>query len=222
VPQPSRVVGAVSASSPASRAGVQERDKVIAVAGHRVTPDTLATHIRATKGRPFTLVVLRDGRRVTIGPLRAEKRDGAYRIGIGIASHLGPGQTPPHAVVSALRVTWDVTSQTVSGIGGLIVGRGTDQVSSSVGIVNASSDAFKASFRDFLGVMGLISLALALLNLLPVLPLDGGHIVMALIEKVRGRTFRQAVYVRYSVVGLSIFAVLMYLGLRNDLFGGGG
>ena len=44
---------------------------------------------------------------------------------------------------------------------------------------------------------------------------------MALVEKVRGRTFRQAVYVRYSVFGLMLFAVLMYFGLRNDLFGGG-
>jgi regulator of sigma E protease len=69
-------------------------------------------------------------------------------------------------------------------------------------------------------VLGLISLALGLFNLLPMLPLDGGHIVLALIEKLRGRTFAQAVYIRYSVVGLTIFAVLMYLGLRNDLFGG--
>ena len=74
----------------------------------------------------------------------------------------------------------------------------------------------------FLFVLGLISLALGLLNLVPVLPLDGGHIVMALVEKVRGRTFAQAVYIRYSVVGLALFAVLMYFGLRNDIFGPGG
>jgi regulator of sigma E protease len=222
VPQPSRVVGAVSASTPAARAGVHEGDKVIAVAGRRVTPDTLAKRIRATEGRPFTMVVLRHGRRVTIGPLRAEWRDGAYRIGIGIAQPLGPGQSPPHAFVSALRVTWDVTSQTVSGIGGLIVGRGTDQVSSSVGIVNASSDAFKASFRDFLGVMGLISLALALLNLLPVLPLDGGHIVMSIAERIRGRAFSQSVYMRYSAIGFALFALLLYIGLRNDITNLGG
>jgi regulator of sigma E protease len=222
VPQPSRIVGAVSASSPAARAGVHEDDKVVAVAGHRVTPDTLAKRIRATEGRPFTMIVLRDGRRVTIGPLRAERRDGAYRIGIGIAQPLGPGQTPPHAFVSALRVTWDVTSQTISGIGGLIVGRGTDQVSSSVGIVNASSDAFKASFRDFLGVMGLISLALALLNLLPVLPLDGGHIVMSIAERLRGRAFSQSVYMRYAAIGFALFALLLYIGLRNDITNLGG
>ena len=45
---------------------------------------------------------------------------------------------------------------------------------------------------------------------------------MALVEKIRGRTFRQAVYVRYSVFGLMFFAAVMYFGLRNDLFGGGG
>ena len=127
-----------------------------------------------------------------------------------------------HAFVSALRVTWDVTSQTISGIGGLIVGRGTDQVSSSVGIVNASSDAFKASFRDFLGVMGLISLALALLNLLPVLPLDGGHIVMSIAERVRGRAFSQTVYMRYAAIGFALFALLLYIGLRNDITNLGG
>ena len=108
------------------------------------------------------------------------------------------------------------------GIGHLATGRDTNQVSSSVGIVRVSAQAWRQGARDFLFVLGLVSLALGLLNLLPVLPLDGGHIVMALVEKVRGRTFRQAVYVRYSVFGLTLFAVLMYFGLRNDLFGGGG
>jgi regulator of sigma E protease len=88
--------------------------------------------------------------------------------------------------------------------------------------VQASSNAFKESFHDFLGVMGLISLALALLNLLPVLPLDGGHIVMAIAEKVRGRSFSQAVYMRYAAIGFAIFALLLYFGLRNDIANLGG
>ena len=71
-------------------------------------------------------------------------------------------------------------------------------------------------------IMGISSLALGLLNLLPVLPLDGGHIVMSLLEKVRGRGFSQLAYMRFSAVGLSLFVFLMYLGLRNDLFNAGG
>ena len=81
--------------------------------------------------------------------------------------------------------------------------------------MKAQQQAWRAGLRDFLSVLGLISLALALMNLIPVLPLDGGHIVLALLEKVRGRTFAQSVYIRYSVVGLTLFAVLMYFGLAE-------
>ena len=156
-----------------------------------------------------------------VGPLRAKQDSGAYRIGIAIEARTGPGESLPAATRDALELTWEVTADTVRGIGHLAAGRDTNQVSSSVGIVRVSAQAWRQGLRDFLFVLGLVSLALGLLNLLPVLPLDGGHIVMALVEKVRGRTFRQAVYIRYSVVGLTLFAVLMYFGLRNDLFGGG-
>jgi regulator of sigma E protease len=165
--------------------------------------------------------VLRDGRRVPIGPLRAEQLDGAYRIGIAINEATGPGESLPAAIKDSASLTWQVTASTFGGLGHLVRGQDTNQVSSSVGLVRTSAQAWRAGVRDFLFVLGLISLALGLLNLIPVLPLDGGHIVMALVEKVRGRTFPQAVYVRYSVVGLSLFAVLMYFGLPNDLFGSG-
>jgi regulator of sigma E protease len=83
-----------------------------------------------------------------------------------------------------------------------------------------TSQAFRQSLQDFLAIIAEINLALALLNLLPVLPLDGGHIVMSIIERVRGRAFSQLAYMRYSAVGLSLFIFLLYLGLRND-FGPG-
>jgi len=75
-------------------------------------------------------------------------------------------------------LTWRITADTARGIAHLATGRDTNQVSSSVGIVKASAAAWRAGLRTFLFVLGLISLALGLLNLLPVLPLDGGHIVM--------------------------------------------
>jgi len=215
-------VAAVESGSPAAAAHVRPGDRVVAVAGVPVKPDDVATHIRATAGRPFSFVVVRHGRRVTIGPLRARVQDGAYRIGIAIEARTGPGESVPAAVGDALGLTWGVTRDTVTGIAHVFAGRDTGQVSSSVGIVRTSAAAWRQGLRDYLFVLGLISLALAVLNLIPVLPLDGGHIVMALVEKVRGRTFAQSVYMRYSVVGLSLFAILMYLGLRNDLFGGGG
>lgn len=220
--QTTNVVGHVQAGSPAALAHVRVGDRILRVQGREITPKDVPAHIRATEGAPFRLLVLRHGRQVTVGPLRAREDSGAYRIGIAIEATTGPGESIAAAGGDATRLTWSITSQTVRGIGHLATGRDTNQVSSSVGIVRVSAAAWRQGARDFLFVLGLVSLALGLLNLLPVLPLDGGHIVMALAERVRGRAFRQAVYVRYSVFGLSLFALLMYFGLRNDLFGGGG
>jgi regulator of sigma E protease len=216
------VIGRVLPGSPAAAAHVRVGDHVLAVAGLRGKPKDIPAHIRATGGKPFSLLVERNGRQEVIGPLQARLDQGAYRIGIAIESRAGPGESPSAAFVDAGKLTWQITSENARGLAHLATGRGTNQVSSSVGIVRVSAAAWRQGLRDFLFVLGLISLALALLNLVPVLPLDGGHIVMALLEGIRGRTFRQAVYVRYSVFGLSLFALLMYFGLRNDLFGGGG
>ncbi|HET8584675.1 MAG TPA: M50 family metallopeptidase [Casimicrobiaceae bacterium] len=216
------VIGAVQTGSPAAAAHIQKGDRILTVSGEALKPKDIPAHIRATNGKPFALVVDRKGHRVTIGPLRARITDGAYRIGVAIEQRTGAGESLPAAVRDSFKLTWGVTSDTVRGLGHLAAGRDTNQVSSTVGIVKVSSAAWRQGARDFLFVLGLISLALGLLNLIPVLPLDGGHILIALVEKLRGRTFAQAVYIRYSLVGLSLFAILMYFGLRNDLFGGGG
>jgi regulator of sigma E protease len=216
------VIGQVVKGSPAAAAGLHAGDKVLSIAGHAVQPKDIPAAIRATGGRPFRLVIDRGGRRTAVGPARAKLTDGAYRIGIAIESRTGPGESLPAAARDSLSLSWTVTAGTVTGLGRLATGRDTNQVSSSVGIVRAQQQAWRQGARDFLSVLGLISLALGLMNLIPVLPLDGGHIVLALVEKLRGRTFAQSVYMRYSVVGLTLFALLMYFGLRNDLFGPGG
>lgn len=221
VTRETNVIGQVLNGSPAAAAHLRAGDRVLAVAGRRVAPKDIPAYIRATGGRPFKLLIARKGRQIVV-PVRAQLKDGSYRIGIAIESRAGPGESLPAAFVDANKLTWQVTSDTARGISHLVVGKGTNQVSSSVGIVRVSAAAWRQGLRTFLFVLGLISLALGLLNLVPVLPLDGGHIVMALVEKVRGRTFTQAVYIRYSVVGLTLFAILMYFGLRNDLFGSGG
>ncbi|HXK13620.1 MAG TPA: M50 family metallopeptidase [Gaiellaceae bacterium] len=221
VTRQTNIIGKVEPGTPAAAAHIRNGDRVVAVAGQKVAPKDIPAHIRATQGQPFKLTIDRHGKRVVV-PLQAKEVQGAYRIGIAIEARDGPGESLPAAARDALHLTWQVTAGTVTGLGHVATGRDTSQVSSSYGIVKASAAAWRAGLRTFLFVLGLISLALGLLNLLPVLPLDGGHIVMALVEKIRGRTFAQSVYIRYSVVGLTLFAVLMYFGLRNDIFGPGG
>ena len=70
---------------------------------------------------------------------------------------------------------------------------------------------------SYLWVLALISLSIALLNLLPLLPLDGGHILFALIEGARGRFVKREIYERVSVVGLAVVLLLFFIGLSNDI-----
>jgi regulator of sigma E protease len=219
--KPTRTVEQVLPGRPAAAAGLKAGDQILRVNGTAVKPTEISRQINASHGRPFTIVVERGGNRVVVGPLKAKLDQGAYRVGFQIRAIPGPGQSLPTAVGSSLRIVGSVTSETVKAIGGLVLGRGTDNISSAVGIVRVTSQAFKQSLQDFLGIVGFISLALALLNLLPVLPLDGGHIVMSVLERLRGRAFSQQTYLRYSAVGLSLFMLLLYLGLRNDLFSNG-
>ena len=217
-----RNVDSVLSGHPAAKAGLRAGDTVVRVDGHVVTPETIAPTINATGGRLFTIVVKRNGHRVTLGPLAAIRTEGVYRVGFQIAGAPGPGDSLATSVRESFHVVAAVTTGTVSALGGIATGKDTENVSSVVGMTRVASSAYQRSTADFLFILGLISLALGLLNLLPVLPLDGGHIVMSLLEKVRGRGFSQLAYMRYSAVGLALFAFLMYLGLRNDLFTQGG
>ena len=72
-------------------------------------------------------------------------------------------------------------------------------------------------------MLALISLSLALMNMLPFLPLDGGHIAFSLIEGIRGRAVAREVYERVSVVGIALFLFLFVVGISNDVgrLGGG-
>ena len=73
--------------------------------------------------------------------------------------------------------------------------------------------------QNYLWLLAFISLSLALLNLLPLLPLDGGHILFTLIEGARGRFVRREIYERVSVVGLALVLLLFFIGLTNDISG---
>jgi len=216
----SRTVDRVLSGHPAAAAGLHAGDRILGIAGHPVKPDDISRTINSTHGRPFTIVVARKGHRVTIGPLRARLDQGNYRVGFEIRGVLGPGESFPAATKDAFKLTWLVTSGTVGAIAHLFVGSGTHNISSAVGIVRVTSQAARQSVQDYLWVIGLVSLSLALLNLLPVLPLDGGHILMSILERLRGRAFSQVAYMRYSAVGLTFFLFLLYLGLRNDFSSG--
>src|SRR4029079_360236 len=127
------------------------------------------------------------------------------------------------AVKLAVERTWEATSAIGASLGRIVTGEGRKDVASPVGIVQASSETLEAGFREYLGILALISLSLALLNLLPLLPLDGGHIAFSIAEGIRGRAVKREVYERVSAVGIFLVVLLFFVGLSNDIgrLGGG-
>ena len=145
---------------------------------------------------------------------RRRRTAGTYRLGFILR---GTGLSAPAAARESARVTGRVSQDIVTSLGNLVTGKGRKDISSPVGIVQGSSDAAKQGTDSFLWVLGLISLSIALLNLLPFLPLDGGHIVFAIVEGIRGRTVPRAVYERVSIVGIGLVLLLFVIGLTNDI-----
>jgi regulator of sigma E protease len=135
-----------------------------------------------------------------------------------------PGTTTEHISYSvpesargAVHLCWLTVTGTGKAIAGLFHKEERKQLSGTIGIVRASEQALREGFSYYLQVLGFVSMSLALLNLLPFLPLDGGHILFSLIERIRGRAVAREVYERVSVVGFSLILFLTFIALSNDL-----
>jgi regulator of sigma E protease len=212
-----RTVEEVSADSPAAAMGLQPGDQVVAVNGSGGESADLAEAIRSSGGEPVTLMVERDGSRLELeGTPRLDPVDDVYRLGFafGLAYE---SYGPLEALGRAFDATWEVTKAIGSSLGRLVTGEGRDEVASVVGITQVSSESLDVGFRYYLEVLAFISLSLALLNLLPLLPLDGGHIAFSIAERIRGRAIPREAYERFSMIGIALVLVLFVIGLSNDI-----
>ncbi len=209
-----RTVDSVAPDTPAAAAGLQAGDKIVAIGGQTVDADEVSKAISTSGGHPLTLLVERDGTAMALGPVQAEKMDGVYRLGFVLR---GRGLGPAESVWESVRYTGIVTREIGGSLGRLVTGDGRDEISSPIGIVQVSSQQADRGTSNYLWVLGLISLSLALLNLLPLLPLDGGHIMFSLIEGIRGKAVTREVYERVSALGLAVVLLLFFIGLSNDV-----
>ena len=207
-------VSKVDAGTPA--AGIlQPGDRIVAVNGKRVAASQIALRIRASGGNTMTLTIIRGSQHLTVQG-RPVLRNGAYRLGF-VLSLQYKKYGPLAAVSLAGGRTWEVTKAIGASLGRIVTGSGRKDVASPVGIVQASSETLQVGFREYLGVLALISLSLALLNLLPFLPLDGGHVAFSLAEGIRGRAISREAYERASAVGIVLVLFLFFIGLSNDV-----
>jgi regulator of sigma E protease len=198
------IVHDVRSDHPAAKIGLLPGDRILRINGQQVqdvskVPDL----IQQSHGGPITLVVRHkgDAQAVRLRPVRPRSE---------------PKLSVPQATWQSVKLTGVITKEIGASLSRLVRGN-RKEVSSPVGIVEGSSEALSQGLQTYLWVLGLLSLSLALLNLLPFLPLDGGHIVFSLIEGIRGRAVGREVYERASAIGIALVLLLFFIGLSNDI-----
>jgi regulator of sigma E protease len=223
------IVDAVNTGSPA--AGVlRDGDRIVAVDGERGDAERLRAQIGTHKcagsqtdgcsaATPATLTVVRAGREQTARV--TPKYDSELKRAI-IGFSFTPVYEPQgllEASGSSVDGMWRVTTLTVDRVTALFYdAEARKQVSGIVGTYETSRQVIKtSSFETVMSIFALISLSLAIINLFPFLPLDGGHIFWAVAEKLRGRAIPFRVMERASVVGFLLVLALFAIGLSNDI-----
>jgi regulator of sigma E protease len=178
---------------------------------------------------PAVFVVKRDGKPVTVNltpfydanapALKDGDPNGRYRVGFGFGEggFVPENLSVPAAAGRATSFMWDVTTKTVSTFARIFEPEQRKQLSGVVGVSDVAHQTIQFGAREALTLLAVISLSLAIINLFPFLPLDGGHIFWSLVEKVRGKRVPFSVIERASAVGFLLILMLFVIGLTNDI-----
>ena len=234
LPKSDQSVGLVKADSPASKV-LEEGDKIVAVDGKRFAGasvkerlDGFGATVKAHKcagkqvencraATPVRLTIERHGQIKTLSVYpRYDKEAKRALIGFSYGGHFVPISLG-HAFDKSLDSIWLVTSGTATVFGRIFESEHRKEISGIVGTSDVGHAAVEQGWREAFLLLALVSLSLGLINLLPILPLDGGHIFWAVIEKLRGRPVSLRVIERATVVGFALVLILMFIGLSNDI-----
>ena len=228
---PTTIVGAIAKGSGAH--GVLKLgDRIVAVDGRTVSPrsvDAAIQHDTCAGGAkrngcaaavPVSVTVLRRGyeRTVAITP-HYDSQLKRMVLGVGldaraVANHFGVLA----ALGTSVGTMWDLGTSTITHyFDALVSSKARGQLQSAVGIAQDTQQAVAAGAGLALVLLALVSLVLAVVNLFPFLPLDGGHVVWSIAEKIRGKRISLSAMWRYSTPGVILLAFLVLSGITNDI-----
>jgi regulator of sigma E protease len=205
-------------------------DKLVAVDGHRGQPVQLskrvAGHTCAQKppvkgcraATPAQITVVRNGRERTFS-VTPVYDPAAKRTRLGFAYAAGPREDL--SLNEAFTLTtdrfWFITKSTLELPARLINPEQRKEISGVVGSYEVTRQTILTDIENVVGILAIISLSLAIVNLFPFLPLDGGHIFWAIVEKVRGKPVSLAVMERAGALGFMLVILIFLIGLSNDI-----
>lgn len=221
------VVGRVTPGAPAAEAGLLAGDLIVAADGESVKDwRHWVEYVRARPERMITLEVERRGRNLLLSltPVAKPGDDGATIGFVGVAARpitenlARDAYAPAPAFFKSIEKTWDTSWFTLNMLGKLIFGQASiKNLSGPVGIAQFAGVSAQSGFTTFMWFLGVLSVSLGVLNLLPIPLLDGGHLLYYLFEFVRGREVPESAQIIMQRLGLTLLLCLTVIVLYNDL-----
>ncbi|WP_104204779.1 sigma E protease regulator RseP [Billgrantia saliphila] len=224
------VLGQVVDGEAAAEAGLQSGDEILAVNGNPVDEwMDFVSVVRASPGETLTLDVARGEERLTLNltPDPREIEDGATigYVGAGVTPVEWPEEYrreirygPLEAMGQAVSRTGEMTLLTLGAIRKMLIGLiSPSNLSGPITIAQMAGDTARTGLESFVSFLAYVSISLAVLNLLPIPVLDGGHLLYYFVEAVRGRPVSERTQAFGLRIGLALVATLMLMALYFDL-----
>ena len=224
------VFGDIVTDSPAQKAGLKTNDKVVAVNDKPIkTFEEFANIMRANPNNSLKVDVIRANKNLSVNVTPQsidENGKPVGRIGAGVlqANNNAPDwlteiKYPVHiALLKAVEKTWDTSLFSLKMMGAMVTGQVSWKgMSGPVTVAQYAGQSAHFGWKPFLTFLAFVSISLAVLNLLPIPMLDGGHLLYYVVEILKGSPVPESVMEFGQRIGIGLIGILMVIAFYNDL-----
>jgi regulator of sigma E protease len=229
-PEPTTKLQRILPESPADQAGLQPDDHVISIDGQAVASwDELVELVSSAPSRSLDFVIIRDAveLRLMITP-RAEQVNGETVGRIGVAPQFLPyadeqrvqiNRNVLQAAIYGVEQTWLMSTMTLQMLWKMVTLEVSHtNINGPITIAEVAGQAIQIGLDYYLHILAVISISLGVMNLLPIPMLDGGHLLMYVVEAVAGQDVSKKVFLVGQQFGVLLLICLMSLAFYNDIF----
>ena len=222
------IVGSIVDGAVADKAGLEVGDRLLFCDGKAINSwiDWVEL-IRASPNQPLKITVERSGQRKTLEltPIKTAENIGQIGAGVDASQTVVPDELqaelrygPVAAIGQAIQETWQFSSATVKSLFGMLTGTvSTKNIGGPISIAQYAGASADRGLISFISFLAMISISLGILNLLPIPVLDGGHLVMYMVEWIQGKPVSEQVQLQGQKLGIILLLMLMFLAFFNDL-----
>ncbi len=217
--EPGTTIEYVQPETPADISGFQIGDKVTAIDGEKIgTWDEFVSLTQSKPGKEVAYTIIRDSSEIEVNPI-LDTVEGSGYLGIS-PEYVKTYMSFPQVIKESFVMTWDIITTYVKLFGKLFTGQiPFDQARpvSPIGVISIFQQSISMGMQNFILFLALVSILIGFGNLLPILPLDGGNIVLLIIETIRKKPIPQRVLEVANSIGIFLMVALLITGFVFDI-----